>query len=234
MIRKFVLAATAIALSTAAQAERDSFGLGIIGGTLGVGLSVTAPINDYLNARATISGLDISVDDIDVDDEDGIDGNELTFDGDAELGAVGALLDYHPFRGGLRVSTGLMYTRNKFEGEGRCDASPGSLCEIGDATGVISRNDRVRGEVDYSGFAPYFGLGWGNAVDEAGRWSFSFDLGVMYTGEPDVSVSCSQVANPASRVTCQQEADREEDELEDEIGDYEFYPVLQFGAAYRF
>lgn len=217
----------------------DSVGVGIVGGTLGVGITVTTPINDVLNARGMIAGLSL-----DHEFEGQADnGTAVTFDGELTLFNVGALLDYHPWAGGFRVSAGLFYTGNKLEGVGSC--SKNCSITIGNAIAGIpitstsyqlNEGDRVHAEVDYSGVAPYLGIGWGNAVDTAGRFSFSFDLGVMYTGEPDVSVTCdvSTSAPPGAQGQCQEAADREAEDVRDEIGDYEFYPVLMLGAAYRF
>lgn len=221
-----------MALAVPAHADREfpNLGVGLVAGTLGPGLTLTAPLSRVLNVRAIGSGVSFGFD-ADVDDSDGIQGNELEFEGDITLGAVGAVLDYHPFRNGFRASAGLLYNFNEFEGTAVCEEL---LCEVG-GQAVIGQGDEVSGQVDYSGLAPYLGFGWGNAVNKAGRWSFSFDLGAMFTGSPDVAVRCTQVfAGGATQALCDQQAGQEERELEDEVGDFNVYPVVSIGFGYRF
>ncbi len=215
----------------AAERSFPSIGVGITGGTLGVGLTVTVPVLSVLNARFVGSGLGFDID-VDIDDSDGIDNNELAFEGDITLGASGAVLDYHPFRNGFRASAGLLYTFNNFDGTAVCDQI---VCEFGGQPAVVGQGDRLRGEVDYSGVAPYIGMGWGDAIDKAGRWSFSADLGAMFTGSPNVSVRCTQVSTGGAALgLCDRQAEQEEDALEDEVGDFDVYPVVSIGFAYRF
>lgn len=196
-------------------------GVSAVVGTLGPGLTLTLPINSVLNARIYGSGLAF---DIEVDEDD------LEFDGDLTLGALGPLIDYHPWRNGFRASVGVLYAFNQFDGTARCSEA---ACDLGDANGVVIRGDRVDGDVDYTGLAPYVGLGWGNAVDQDGRWSFSFDIGALFTGNPDVSINC-RANTAANQAACQAEADNERDELKDELGDFEVYPVVSLGFGYRF
>lgn len=233
MQNKLIAGFIALMLTSPVFAERSfpSVGVGATVGTLGAGLTVTMPVLPVLNVRFWGTGIGFDID-VDLDDDDGVPDNELEFEGDLTLGAVGGMLDYHPFKNGARLSLGLLYALNKFDGDAICDAV---ACEVGGQPAIITQGDRLTGDVDYTGAAPYLGIGWGNAVDEDGRLSFSFDLGVMFTGSPDVSVRCSQVSGGAGpQALCDAQADQEENELEDEIGDIDVYPVLSIGLAYRF
>ncbi|MFU8820655.1 MAG: hypothetical protein ACNA8G_03770 [Gammaproteobacteria bacterium] len=76
--------------------------------------------------------------------------------------------------------------------------------------------------VDWSSLAPYVGMGFGNSVN-GGRWSFAFDLGVMFTGLLDFARSGAahlQVREPFNP--------------EDPFSEVKYYPVLSLGLAYRF
>lgn len=225
MKKQIAVCLLALALAPSAFAKGEWYdidvGVAAVVGTLGPGLTITLPINSVLNARIYGAGLGFGVD---VNDED------LNYDGDLTIGGIGPLLDYHPFSNGFRASAGFLYTFNEFDGTAHCNQA---ACDVGDAAGVILPGDRVDGNVDYSGFAPYAGLGWGNAVAEDGRWTFSFDIGALFTGSPDVSIQC-RAGLPASQTACQQEADNERDDLKDEIGDYKIYPVVSLGVGYRF
>jgi hypothetical protein len=76
--------------------------------------------------------------------------------------------------------------------------------------------------VDWSSLAPYVGMGFGNSMN-GGRWSFAFDLGVMFTGLLDFARSGAahlQVREPFNP--------------EDPFSEVKYYPVLSVGLAYRF
>jgi hypothetical protein len=80
----------------------------------------------------------------------------------------------------------------------------------------------VDATVDWSSLAPYVGMGFGNSTD-GGRWSFAFDLGVMFTGLMDFARSG----------TAQFQV-REQFNPEDPFSEMRYYPVLSLGLAYRF
>lgn len=77
-------------------------------------------------------------------------------------------------------------------------------------------------KVDWSSLAPYVGMGFGNSMN-AGRWSFAFDLGVMFTGLLDFARSGSTHLEV-----------REQFNPEDPLSDEKYYPVLSLALAYRF
>lgn len=85
--------------------------------------------------------------------------------------------------------------------------------------GVASPADAT---VDWSSLAPYVGMGFGNSMN-GGRWSFAFDLGVMFTGLLDFAMSGTAHLQV-----------REQFNPEDPFSDVKYYPVLSLGLAYRF
>lgn len=76
--------------------------------------------------------------------------------------------------------------------------------------------------VDWNSLAPYVGMGFGNSSN-GGRWSFAFDLGVMFTGLMDFARS------GAAHLQV-----REQFNPEDPFSEMKYYPVLSLGLAYRF
>lgn len=211
-----LFAATLLGLglcTTAATAQAEGFALGAKLGTTGLGLEGTVGLRDHLNLRGGVYGLDYSRE----LEEDGIE-----YDGDLELRSAALLADWHPFGGGFRVSAGGYYNGNEFSG-----SAEGSL-DIGNNT----YDARLDATVDWDGFAPYLGVGYGNAV-AGGGWSFAFDLGVMFTGSPSVDLD-GQVNNAALQDQFEDDLRREEAQLEDDVEDIEYYPVLNLGLAYRF
>ena len=204
--------------------QTNNFALGAGVGTTGLSLNGTFQLSDNINFRGIYANYDFSENDT----ESGI-----AYQFDIELDTFSLLLDWHPSAdSGFRISLGGINNGTNFSA--KTTQTSGNIT-VGNSTFLASDIGTINAKVDYDSFAPYIGIGWGNAVDEAGRWSFSFDIGAMFTGSPDVSVRCTQVsAGGAAQALCDQQADEEENELEDELGDFDVYPVVSIGFAYKF
>lgn len=214
---------TAICLTGMSAAWAGGFAVGVSAGTLGLGAQASYGFGDYFALRGVVAGIDASV------DFEAEGNSDLDYDGDAELRTALALLDYHPFAGGFRVTGGLVFGDSEIEGSATCRDI---ACEFGDTAGVLVAGDEARAEVDFGGTTPYLGIGWGSAPGEESGWAFSADLGAYLLDDPEVSVSISGLSatNPAARA----EAEDEEQHIEDDLDDLSVYPVLMFGATYSF
>jgi hypothetical protein len=198
-------------------------------GSTGIGLEWDKPLHPRLHVRATASYAQI-----DRDEES----DDVDYDGEITLGGAALLLDWHPFAGGFRVSTGLAVTA--LDVELKADAN--GEYEIGDHT--YTGNPHLDADVDYAPVAPYFGLGWGRAFDASG-WSMTFELGVLLLGDPSVTLDASgSLSSPdinggasidvSTSAEFQQDLERERQNLEDDIDDFTLYPVLNLGVSYAF
>jgi hypothetical protein len=90
----------------------------------------------------------------------------------------------------------------------------------------------LKGNVKWDDIAPYFGIGWGNAVDSSGRFGFTIDIGVAYTRAASVDLTANGTlsADPAFRAALA----RERRDIEKELGSFKYYPVLSAGLYFRF
>ena len=205
----FVLgASTAHAVEVAAGVNISS---------LGPGASVTFGINDRFNARLGYNAADID----ETFTEDGI-----TYDADLDIGGTSLLVDWHVTGGTFRVTGGIILN----DIELNANALLSGPVDIGGTTFTPTQVGSLRGSIDFDSTAPYIGVGWGNAVASGKGFSFAADLGLMYTGEADVELTQvgGTVAIPQANI------DAEEANVENELDDYEFYPILRVGVAYRF
>ena len=98
------------ALSLQATAHAADIGLTVGVGTAGVAVHLSTPVSESFNVRLGYNGLSRSTDDS-TDDVD--------YDLKLKLATVDALVDYFPMQGAFRLSAGLVYNGNKFEGNGR-------------------------------------------------------------------------------------------------------------------
>ena len=219
----FAVLAAVVFLGMAAPAQSAVLGVGVTGkaGTTGLGADLTMPlISNWVNLRVGYNNL--SFFSTSIDDLGGID-----YTGDLEFQDAPLLLDFHPFHGGFRLTGGVYW----LDHEAILTAS-GSNITVGNQT----VSGAVRANIQHGqDFGPYLGIGYGNAADDnfadlPVAIGFSLDLGVIYVGESDVSVR--QISGPTN--ISQSNLDREAADLEDDLNDIPFYPVLTFGIHIRF
>jgi hypothetical protein len=180
--------------------------------TLGYGVELTRALSPKSNLRfglnnatfdrsATESGINYSM--------------------DLRLSSGSLLYDWHPFSGGFHTSLGVLYNANKLDAQ----AITTEPVTIGDTTYPAGTN--LTGRIDFNRGAPYLGVGWGNAVGARKKTSFTFELGVVFQGSPNVKLN-------ASAGVSQSDLDKEERELRDELAEFKHYPVVTFGFGYKF
>jgi len=215
--------------STSSQAI--DVGIGAKAGLNGVGIDLSLGLTENLNLRLIASAIDIEGESETVTVGDpGAEGDiagELDFD----YGATAAFLDWHVFGGGFRVSAGM------FKNNGAADFS-GTLLSTVTSNGItVSPGDisPITGEVALSdSYQPYLGIGWGRGAGGDGGLSLSVDIGVALL---DASVDFNATTNNPGALP---QADLDaalagmESDAEDELKDYEFWPVLAIGINYAF
>lgn len=210
-MRKLIPVAGALALfATAGQAAATDVALGIKGGTQGAGLELTKGISQNLNLRFDVNGYSFDAD-------EQYEGNDYQLDLDLRM--YGAHVDWHPFGGGFRMSAGIYSNGSELAG-----FTEGSVTIDGN-----TQSTRLDATVDFDSTAPYLGIGWGNAVSQDQRFGFNVNLGVVYTGSPEVTLT-----ETGGNFFTDQELREEEQRLQDEIDDFEYYPVVNVGVSYRF
>ena len=190
-------------------------------GTLGMGFDASTPINETYSLRINLNGLSYS----DTQDSDG-----NTYDGTLDLFTAGLLVDAYPFKNNFRISTGIYYNGNGFDG---------SVTPIGTQTVEINgvtytSNDitKLNTNVTFNKVAPYLGIGWGNNAKDKG-WGFTFDLGALYHGKGTASLT-TDIKNPALASQINTGLIKEEQNVNDDLSNFQFYPVVSFGVNRSF
>jgi hypothetical protein len=195
----------------------QAMGLGVTGkaGSLGIGVEVTKSLVPRVNVRGGVNFFNYAF-----DQSEG--GNDYQFD--LKLKSFSILADLHPIPGrGLRLSGGIVFNNNHLDMVG----VPTGSYSIGNRTYTGSDVGTLTGTVEFTATAPYFGIGWGNAA--SGRFGLAFDLGVALQGSPQVSLSTTGIL--ASDPTFIQELNREDQQLEDDISGFKYYPVVSLGLS---
>lgn len=217
------VSALLVALAATNAAQAGDIAATVDLGTTGLGLHLTAPLAAQLNARVGLNYANYSST-----------GNtsDVEYDFKLKLATVDALLDYHPFASGFRLSGGVIHNGNSIDVNARPNAN-GSYTVNGRSYSAASVG-QMKGEVEFRKAAPYLGIGWGNAVQATG-WGFGMDLGVAFQGAPKtslVSTGCTALAAVCTMLA--NDVAAENAKLAEEVKDLKFYPVLRVGVSYRF
>jgi len=210
----------------------DRFGLGFSTGTLGLSLQSSYEVTDWFYVKAQIGGFPLSI-------SQEVDGTD--YDLDIHLfsgGATANFLPFHskPYVNGFRVSVGAFGVNNNFGLEA---SSPGQELSVGDSADfVLGSGDKLVGDIELSGFAPYVGFGWDFTKGSDAQFRISFDLGVLFIGSPDVSLravgafSDFAIQNPG--INLQDEIDAEISSIQEDVDDIELYPVFSSSFTWKF
>lgn len=213
-MKRLLVVAAALCLPAPAAAE-PAGGVGVQMSTLGLGIEAQMPLG-ALGLRGGANYLALSP-------ERRIDG--IRYDSDIELKSAGAVFDWYPGLGGLRLSGGVRLNGNNVD----LAATPGEPVSIGGTTYSPAQLGRLSGSVDFNRFAPYLGIGWQGAMAD-GRVLIGLDFGALYQGRPDVRLASSAAANPGLTADLAREAA----DIEDEFGAFRFFPVISLTLTYRF
>lgn len=217
MHKRAVLVGAMLVASGAAHAEGVALGAKL--STLGMGLELTKSFSDNINGRIGFNTW--STEQTGTEDE-------VDYNIEIDLQTVGAMVDWYAFSGSFRVSGGLLSNGNEINMTGVSNAT----YQIGDETYNASQVGTLTGVINFQSTAPYFGIGWGNPVAKEKGFGFTFDVGVMFQGSPEVELNATgTLANNAAFLA---ELDQEEANLQSDLDDFKYWPVVALGVSYQF
>lgn len=163
--------------------------------------------------------------------------SQVAYDFKASLRTLDALLDWHPWRNGFRVTTGVIYNHNVIDALG----TPNRVATFSFENDTFSTTQigKIVGQIDFPSMAPYFGIGWQSHDPDARGWNISTDLGVMYQGSPRTTLGVSGCSLPGNGCSLAQmllapAIVAETQRLDEQLKHYRYFPVMRIGASYRF
>jgi hypothetical protein len=158
--------------------------------------------------------------------------SNVDYDFKLKLRTVDALLDFYPTSSAFRLTGGLVYNGNRVDATGKPTGT--GTYTINGNTYTAASAGSINGKIDFRKIAPYLGIGYGNPV-KAGGWGFSADLGVLFQGSPDTSLSNSGcTAGTAICTRLASDVASENGRLRDEVKDLRAYPVIRVGISRAF
>jgi len=201
------------------------FTLGLEASTTGLGGSVNWRFSDHFGARAGLNYFSYSKD-----------GNEIegiSWNTDAQLLSEPLAVDIYPWKkSSFRVTVGILLNQNELEGVVPQNPVNGAnFIPIGDAGNSYDSaaiGDLIM-KIEQMPVSPYISIGASFYLDKAKHWSLSGELGVAYTGNPDVTLT---TGNPGTVAPA--DLASESQQLEDWADKLRFYPILKLGVNYSF
>lgn len=233
--KKLALAAACILAATSVQAkegdearrvESDRVYLGATAGTLGIGPEIGYRFSRNFGVRANATFLSVSR---------SLDSDDITYDANLKLGSGGAMLDLYPFGGGFRISGGARYNTNQASGRGQPNS--GTSFNIDGTTYTAAQIGTLSAETEVEKIAPALTIGYGGGLSKG--LVFGIEAGVLFQGSVNIKPltitgTCASGAAPAGCASILADLDAERRSLNDDIGKYKLYPILQISVGYRF
>jgi hypothetical protein len=217
----------AIALCGAlpATAEEDTyhpFTLSLDAGTMGAGGGASWRFCSLLGVRAGVDYFQFS-----------LDRNIKDVDYSAKLRLLSAplTLDVYPWKSSsFHVSLGVLINQNQFTGTGTATGNATVTLDGQDFTAADVGSLNLKLEQDPVN--PYLSIG-GNILyfDHAHHWALGGELGVVYTGDWDVSLTRS---GGVPNATIDSALAGEKSRVQDVLKDVKFWPVLKLTVSYSF
>jgi len=204
--------------------------VGVKMSTLGYGIEAAYALSEKISARVSYHRINLNLDTT---------RDDIKYELDLKLNTLATLLDWHPLRGGFRISGGLLVNNNALQSQ----ATGQNEREYGIGDEIYTGDFILTGNVTFRKMAPYLGIGWGMSPSKKRGWSLLADIGVLFHGQPKIKLEArgqivrkrdGQIFNDISDPELSENLAKEEQELNDKIKDYAFYPVVSLGVAYQF
>ena len=216
-----VVLATALLLGGNAMAD-DNLWFGVKAGTLGIGLEASWRPLPWL-------GLGLGANKYDYTDTGSQAG--INYDATLALDTFYATANFRFPLSPFRVTVGAYSNGNEIE----LVSQPMGSYEIGDIPYSPDDVGTLRSTSSFDDFAPYLGAGFD--FELVGRLGISFDFGVLWQGDPIVTLtSDGNLATDPGPFGDEFRAalELERQQLESEVEDLKAYPVVSIGFHFNF
>ena len=217
ILRKQALILLALlAVSGSATADNNIW-LGVKAGTLGIGLEGTWRPIDWVDLRLGGSVYDYS--------ETGAQAG-INYDATLELQTYYATANFRFPLSPFRITAGLYSNNNEIQ----MVSIDTPTFNIGGTTYTSTEVGTLTSNTSWDSTSPYFGAGFDFEI--LGKVGMTFDFGVLWQGDPKVSLGATGTLAAAQSFLDDLEAERAE--LADEVDVLKAYPVVSLGFNFNF
>jgi len=219
-ITKAALIALVLLISGAATAD---FGVGLKAGTLGLGIEGRWSPLPWLDIRAGVNQYDF---------EDSGSYASVDYDGVLAMDTVFLTGNFRFPLSPFRVTAGAFSNGNQLQLLSQ--DTGGENFTIGGIEFSPDDVGSLRSTTSFEDTAPYLGVGYD--FELFGKLGLNFDLGVLWQGDPSVTLEATGLASapPDVQIVLEPVLEIERLALEDEISDYKAWPVVSLSFVYNF
>jgi len=193
-------------------------------GTTGLGLHASILLETDINARLGVNYMKLSTIMQDTDGDTHV---------DTTLNTLDALLDWFPHKNSFHLTGGLVYNGNKIDTvtklSGVTYKGTTFSLPLGTSLGEVDGKFNVGNII-----SPYIGIGWGNVLTHTSGWGITSDIGLLFHGKPQITLSSNGCTAGPACVALVAKVANEEARLNDEYAGKIVYPVARIGASYKF
>lgn len=220
LISKSALVMLALLAGNTASAD---FGVGLKAGTLGLGLEGRWSALPWLDVRLGVNSFEY--------DDDGSQAG-ISYNGTFSLESFYATGNFRFPLSPFRVTAGVVSNGNEFALTSQ--DSGDVFIDIGDSTFNTADVGTLQSTTSFDSTAPYLGVGYDFEI--FGKVGLNLDFGVLWQGEPEVTLEATGLASapPAVQAELTTELENERIALEDEMSDFKAWPVVSIGFVYNF
>ena len=216
---KTIVLMAALTLCTGASAN-DDFWVGLKAGTLGYGGEVAWKPLEWLDVRAGANFYDY---------EDSGAQAGINYDGTLALDTIYVTGNFRFLLSPFRLTAGAFANNN----EVRLVSQSMPAYDLGNTQGYSAAEvGTLQSVASFDSISPYFGAGYDFSLMD--RLGLSLDFGVLWQGEPTVTMTSNGTLALSNDAGFMQDLADEGRELEDELKDMKAYPVISIGFHFNF
>jgi hypothetical protein len=204
--------------------------------TLGIGFEAATAVTQRSNVRGGFNFLNYNR---------SLNRDGIRYEGELKLRSVHLTYDQY-IVSGLHVSPGLL-VHNGNRAVGNASVLPGQSFFIGDGRYFSGQTNPIHGSatIKVRKVSPMVLLGFGNLLPRSSRhFGINFDFGVVFQGSPDAKLNLAGTAcaispitaclDAATEPTVQSNIRREQDQANDDLQPFKYYPVISLGFSWKF
>lgn len=211
------LAATALLFAATVTSANDNLWFGVKAGSLGLGVEARWQAIPWIDFRAGLNRFDY--------EDDGAQAG-IAYDATLELDTVYATANLRFPLSPMRLSIGAFGNNNQLVMASR----EVNNIVIGGQTFTGEEAGQLQTTSSFDSVSPYLGLGFD--FELAKRIGLNLDLGVLWQGEPTVTLTSSGTL--ANNPVFQDRLEAERLELQNEAEDFKAWPVISLGLHFNF
>lgn len=194
----------------------QKWALGIGAGSNGLSADLVTNLHSHLNLRLSTGAAFYTYQGTEVFND-----VRVAYTADLSMLNAAVLLDYQPWAKSWRLSAGLTWQQP----EVTIFAAPTDNYDYGDRTFSAEKMGSLDVLLNYrTKWMPYVGIGYGNALREGSRLKGFVDLGLFYSGAPQINMVGEGLIAPTAT---------QSEDLQEGLDAFHWLPVLRLGLTYR-